>query len=212
MRAAIDRLASSGAGRPGAQGPGPNEPITLPDIGTYVMGSPSAPITIVEFTDLQCPFCSRFASATFDELKRNYIDTGKVRFSTRDLPLPMHPHAVRAAKASRCAGQQNKFWELRWALVRNAATLSPALISEQAKLLNLNMAAFDKCLADTTLDSLIEQDIALAKSIGVTGTPTFVIGKTVNGSFTGIKLIGAPPLAVFESRIKPLLNSPGGQP
>src|SRR5918994_7768874 len=96
MRAAIDRLASSGAGRPGAQGPGPNEPITLPDIGTYVMGSPSAPITIVEFTDLQCPFCSRFASATFDELKRNYIDTGKVRFSTRDLPLPMHPHAVRA--------------------------------------------------------------------------------------------------------------------
>ena len=212
MRAAIDRLASSGAVRPGAQGPGANDPVTLPDIGTYVIGSANAPITIVEFTDLQCPFCSRFAGATFDELKRNYIDTGKVRFSTRDLPLPMHPHATRAAKASRCAGEQGKFWELRMALVRNASALSPALISEQAKLLNLNVAAFDTCLSGTAFDALIEQDIATARSIGVTGTPTFVIGKTVSGPFTGVKLIGAPPLAAFESRIKTLINGPGAQP
>ena len=208
MRAAIDRLAASGPARPGAGGPAANEPVTLPDIGTHVMGSPNAPITIVEFTDLQCPFCSRFASGTFEELKRNYIDTGKVRFATRDLPLPMHPHAVRAAKASRCAGEQNKFWELRGALVRNAATLSPALINDQAKLLNLNMAAFDKCLDGTAFDSLIERDIATARSLGVTGTPTFVIGKTVSGAFTGVKVVGAPPLAVFEGRIKSLLTGP----
>lgn len=206
MRAAIDRLASSGPVRSNAGSPPVNEPVTLPSIGSYVIGSPTAPITIVEFTDLQCPYCSRFASNTFDEFKRNYIDTGKVRFATRDLPLPMHPHAPRAAKASRCAGEQNKFWELRSALVRNAATLSPAMISEQAKLLNLDVVAFDRCLSNTAVDALIDQDIALAKSIGVTGTPTFVIGKTVNGSFTGVKLIGGPPLAVFESRIKQLMN------
>lgn len=208
MRAAIDRLASSGTARPGTGGPAANEPVTLQSVGTYVMGSPSAPITIVEFTDLQCPFCSRFAGTTFDELKRNYIDTGKVRFATRDLPLPMHPHAVRAAKASRCAGEQNKFWELRSALVRNAATLSPALITEQARLLKLDIAAFDACLAGTAFDALIEQDIAAAKSIGITGTPSFVVGKTVNGAFTGFKIVGAPPLSVFEARMKPLLTGP----
>src|SRR5687767_6749045 len=76
MRAAIDRLGSAGAARPGAPA-GANEPVTLPSIGTYAIGSPTAPITIVEFTDLQCPYCSRFASTTFDELKRTYIDTGK---------------------------------------------------------------------------------------------------------------------------------------
>lgn len=209
MRAAIERLASAGPARPNATGPAANEPVTLPSVGTYVMGSASAPITIVEFTDLQCPFCSRFASTTFDELKRTYIDTGKVRFATRDLPLPMHPYAVQAAKASRCAGEQNKFWELRMALVRNASTLSPALITEQAKLLKLNMAAFDRCLASNAFDSLIEQDVATAKSIGVTGTPTFVVGKTTSGPFTGSKLIGAPPLSVFEARLKPLLTAAG---
>jgi len=208
MRLAIERLASAGPVRPNAPGPAANEPVTLPSIGTHVMGAPGAPITIVEFTDLQCPYCSRFASTIFDELKRNYIDTGKVRFATRDLPLPMHPHAIQAAKASRCAGEQHKFWELRLALVRNAATLSPMVITDQAKLLNLNMAAFDKCLASNAFDSLIREDIATAKSLGISGTPTFVIGKTVSGAFTGFKLIGASPLAAFEARIKSLLTVP----
>jgi len=209
MRAAIDRLASSGPVRPNATGPTANESVTLSSIGTYALGSADAPVTIVEFTDLQCPFCSRFANTVFDELKRAYIDTGRVRFVTRDLPLSMHQHAPRAAKASRCAGEQSKFWELRSALVRNAASLSPGFITEQARLLNLNMAAFDKCMASTAFDSLIEQDASAARLIGVTGTPTFVVGKTVSGPFTGFKLVGVAPLTVFEARIKSLLSTAG---
>ena len=70
-------------------------------------------MTIVEYTDYQCPFCQRFHVAAFPELKRNYIDTGKVRFFSKDLPLDFHANAMRAAQAGRCAGEQGKFWELR---------------------------------------------------------------------------------------------------
>ena len=70
-------------------------------------------MTMVEFTDYQCPFCQRFHVTTFGELKKNYIDTGKVRFYSRDLPLDFHPNAMRAAQAARCAIEQGKYWQIR---------------------------------------------------------------------------------------------------
>src|SRR5262245_41431233 len=76
--------------------------------GVAMIGNKDAPITIVEFTDYQCPFCQRFHVTTFADLKKNYIDTGKVRFYSRDMPLDFHPNAMRAAQASRCAGDQNQ--------------------------------------------------------------------------------------------------------
>src|SRR5215472_8630220 len=81
--------------------------------GAYVMGSKDAPLTMVEFTNFQCPFCQRFHVATFSELKKNYIDTGKLRFYSRDMPLDFHANAMRAAQAARCANEQGKFWQLR---------------------------------------------------------------------------------------------------
>jgi protein-disulfide isomerase len=178
--------------------------------GAYTLGHADAPVTIVEFTDLQCPFCSRFATQTFDELKKNYIDTGQVLFVTRDLPLAhLHPHAQRAAVAARCAGEQGKFWELRTRLVRNASTLSPEFITSASRQLNLDPAKFDACLASGKHDADIRKDVADAGSVGITGTPSFVIGRTSANGFEGVKVVGAQPYAFFDTRLKQLLAEKG---
>jgi Trk K+ transport system NAD-binding subunit len=91
--------------------------------GVSMLGSKNAPLTIVEFTDYQCPFCQRFHVTAFPELKKAYIDTGKVRFFSKDMPLDFHPNAMRAAMAARCAGEQNKFWELRDTMGANPNSL-----------------------------------------------------------------------------------------
>src|SRR6266699_2891633 len=85
--------------------------------GWQAIGRDDAPVTIVEFTDLQCPVCRRFHAETFPIIKKNYIDTGKVRFVSRDMPLEYHQYALKAAEATRCAGDQGKFWELRGAIL-----------------------------------------------------------------------------------------------
>ena len=88
--------------------------------GWYSLGRPDAPVTLVEFGDYQCPFCKQFHTTAYSDLKKNYIDTGKVRFVSRDLPLEFHPFALRAAEAARCAGDQGKYWEMRDALYASA--------------------------------------------------------------------------------------------
>ena len=88
---------------------------------------------MVEFTDLQCPFCRQFALTSFDEIKKNWIDTGKLRYISRDFPLDFHAQAMPAARAARCAGEQGKFWEMRLGLMRNANLLTPAYITKTAR-------------------------------------------------------------------------------
>src|SRR3954465_331160 len=107
---------------------GQQQPTTarVTNLGGYAMGRPDAPLTMVEFTDLQCPFCRQFVLTSFDEIKKNWIDTGKLRYISREFPLGIHPQALPAARAARCAGEQGKFWELRVTLMRNANVLSPA--------------------------------------------------------------------------------------
>src|SRR5262249_28915851 len=96
--------------------------------GMAMLGSKDAPLTMVEFTDYQCPFCQRFHVMTFSELKRQYIDTGKMRFFSRDLPLDFHPNAMRAAQAARCANDQGQFWTLRDRMGANPDKLDLASI------------------------------------------------------------------------------------
>src|SRR6266404_7830642 len=91
--------------------------------GGFSMGDAKAPMKLVEYTDLQCPFCQQFHNATFAQIKANYIDTGKVRYVNRDFPLDFHENARRAAGAARCAADQNKFWEMRHAMIVNADQL-----------------------------------------------------------------------------------------
>jgi protein-disulfide isomerase len=163
---------------------------------------------MVEFTDYQCPFCRRFEADSFAQLKKDYIDTGKVRFVSRDLPLDFHPNAPAAAMAARCAGEQHKFWEMRDAMMLDTATdLGPDSILKYGQKTNLDMTAFRGCLSDKKYTSAIQKDTADAGTLGISGTPSFVIGKTAKDEIAGIRIVGAVPYSVFASTIKDLLTA-----
>jgi protein-disulfide isomerase len=182
------------------------ESVQIANVSGHALGRADAPLTMIEFTDLQCPFCNRFATATFDELKKEYIDSGKMRFISRDFPLDFHAQALPAARASRCAGDQGKYWDLRIALVKNASQLSPAFIAQQAASLKLDMKKFDACTTSTEYDTAINKDMTEGAAFSVNGTPTFFVGKTTAQGFEGFRIVGAQPFAVFQQRIEGLLK------
>jgi protein-disulfide isomerase len=204
LRRAIDGLRAPA--RP-AERP-PDEKVRVDLTGVHVLGRDDAPLTMVEFTDLECPFCRTFHVNTFERLKREYIDTGKLRFVSRDFPLDFHPNARPAAVAVRCAGEQGKFWEMRHEVTLKASALSPDVYRELAGTLGLDLAKLEACIAADTHRAGIDRDVAEATTAGVRGTPTFVLGRTTGTSLEGIRIVGAQPYAVFESRIKALLGIP----
>lgn len=171
-----------------------------------ILGSASATVMIVEFTDLQCPYCARFALQTWPKLKADYVDTGKLRFATRDLPLPMHSFAMPAAIAARCAGQQGKYWEFREALFHEQARLGTEPYAELASRLGLDGEPFARCRADPAMLQSVREDIALAAASDIDSTPSFVIGRVINGQFEGEVISGAQPFEVFQQRIDALLQ------
>jgi len=173
--------------------------------GMQMLGKPDAPLTIVEFTDYQCPFCQRFHMTTFGELKKEYVDTGKARFFSRDLPLDFHPNAFRAAEAARCAGDQGQFWLMRDVLGSNPSKLSADNIDKYAEDLKLNMPTFRSCMELGKYKDTIQNDLKVAQSIGVNGTPSFVIGKTTAQGVDGELLVGALPFGSFDEKLKSLV-------
>jgi protein-disulfide isomerase len=175
--------------------------------GSFYVGNKNAPLTLVEFTDFQCPFCRRFHEAVFPELKKKYIDSGKLRYVSRDLPLRIHANALLAANAGRCAGEQDKFWELRDAMFAHSRNLKQEAIVGYAKNLSLNMGQFQRCLEARKYNPNISKDINAAKTAGLTGTPSFVLGKTgADGYVDGMVIIGAKSLPYMESKIKGMLT------
>lgn len=187
----------------------PPQPTTarLTDLKGYALGNPDAPLTMVEFTDLQCPFCRQYISTTFPQLKKEWIDTGKLRYISRDFPLDFHPQAMNAARAARCAGDQGKFWDMRLTLMTNANLLSPAYITQTAASLKLDMNAFAACTASMKYDAEIQADEAEGNRIGMNGTPTFVIGRSNGTTLEGPMIVGAMPYSVFDARLKQLLGT-----
>ncbi len=175
----------------------------------YSLGAPDAPVVLVEFVDLQCPFCRRFHLQTFDEIRNRYIKTGKVRYVVKDLPLPIHPQAMAAAVATRCAGIVGKdegYWKMFEALFANGAMLSEAVIVSLSDDLGFDRKAFSECRSDRNVAQLIENDAAEATKLGITGTPTFVIAQAASKEVTGERIIGAQPLAAFTTPIDELLK------
>ena len=188
-------------------GPAQPERVQLNVASTwYSVGRPDAPVTIVEFTDLQCPFCRRFHTDVYTELKKNYVDTGKVRFVSRDFPLAFHPFAFQAAEAVRCAGDQGKYWEVRDALFANPAALDEHVIRKAAEGLSLNMSQFGACLDSHKYKGDIQKDAQEASALQINGTPTFVVAKTAKDRLEGVRIVGARPLATFQSAIDGLLK------
>jgi len=186
----------------------PSEPISLE--GAAFLGSATAKLTLIEFSDFQCPFCARYVRDTYAQVQHDYVDTGKVRYAFRNFPLErIHPLAFKAAEAGECARQQGKFWEMHDRLFANQAALQPADLARAARDLGLNGAAFDRCF-DGTTSTKVRQDLNDGARAGMTGTPTFYIGVVQkDGRVKALKkLIGAQPYAAFKTAIDSLLASP----
>jgi protein-disulfide isomerase len=185
--------------------PGPPAPTKakLNMTGSEMLGSKNAPLTIVEFTDYQCPFCQRFHTTAFPELKKNYIDTGKVRFYSRDMPLDsLHPNAIRAAQAARCASEQGQFWTLRDIMGSNPGKLDLDSLVADAAGLKMDVNKFRSCVESEKYKQAVQTDVLEAMKIGADGTPTFVIGKSTPEGVDGEVLVGAMPYEVFDRKLK----------
>ena len=148
---AIRQLLEKLAGPLGQQPAGPiptaaapaDDHVTLANVTGYALGKPDAPLTMVEFTDVQCPFCRQFHVTAYEQIKKDYVDTGKLRYLSRDLPLDsIHPFALGAARAARCAAGQGKFWEMRHTILVNNAALTNDVFDTFAQDLKLNVATF----------------------------------------------------------------------
>lgn len=189
--------------------PAPDENVSIEfPTGGYSMGKADAPLVLVEYTDFECPFCQRYHLDSFEQVKKNWVDTGKVRYYSRDFPLDFHPNARRAALAARCAGDQGKYWELRNTLIRNADQLAGDRIVEYAKGEGLDVKRFEACLASDLYRSAIDKDIAEGNTAGVTGTPSFVVGRVDKGRLVGQRLVGAMPYAQIDAKIREVMEKP----
>lgn len=188
--------------------PKPPEKVRLKLGRENALGRSDAPLVMVEYTDYQCTFCNRFSTSTYPELKKLYIDTGKLRFISRDFPLEFHPQAMKAAQATRCAGEQDKFWQMKDALMSNSARLTPDLITSLARDAALDMAKFQACVDGGNYLAEIKGDMGAAAALGINGTPSFIIG-TMDGDYLeGNLIVGAQPFASFDRVLKQLQPGP----
>jgi len=158
--------------------------------GRPAKGAANPTITIVEFSDFECPFCSR-ANPTIAQLMQDYPNKVKVVF--KHFPLGFHPNAQKASEAAECAYAQGKFWEMHDKLFANQDALDDANLKKYAVDLKLDTAKFDKCLDDGEKAAVVKQDASDGEKVGVGGTPTFFIN--------GERLVGAQPASAFKEII-----------
>jgi protein-disulfide isomerase len=164
-------------------------------------GNENAKVAIVEFSDFECPFCGRFYSDTLPQLRKDYIDTGKVKLYYRHYPLPFHPKAISLAHIAECANDQGAFWKMHDKIFDNNSTVSN-MTDEQFKQwgadLGLDTVKFNNCYDNKTHQKDIDEDNAAGRKVGVSGTPTFYIN--------GKQLVGAQPYAAFKAAIDEALK------
>ncbi|MEP7133471.1 MAG: thioredoxin domain-containing protein [Chloroflexota bacterium] len=163
----------------------------VPSDGFYALGPADAPITIIEFSDYQCPFCKRWHAEVYDQLLAAY--PGKIKFVYRNLPLTsIHPDAQGAAEAALCAGDQNVYWQYHDKLL-SGETLGTSVYTQYAQELSLDLTAFNDCISTQKFKEAIQKDSDFALNLGVRSTPTFFIN--------GLAIVGAQPLDVFKQVI-----------
>ena len=192
--------------------PGNNVPAGPVDVSADddpVLGEKDAPVEIIEFSDFQCPFCRKFWTDTFSQLKTQYIDTGKAKLVYRDFPLDsIHPMAQKSAEAAQCADEQGKFWEYHDKMygeqnildggsiegpVQSTVTYTANDLKKWAKDLGLDSSKFDSCLDDGKYEDEVKNDFQDGAQAGVQGTPSFFIN--------GNQLSGAQPFSAFKAAI-----------
>jgi protein-disulfide isomerase len=170
-----------------------------------ILGAATAPVWMLIISDFQCPFCKTWHDNSFAEIKKNYVDTGKLRLAYVNLPLRIHPNAIPAANAAMCASAQGKFWEAqnkifetqdKWKDISNPA----AYLDSLAVTTGIDAAKQKACSSSGKMKPLIDADIERYQRIGVQSTPTFFIGSRI--------LLGAQPTAEFRRVIDSVLTAP----
>jgi protein-disulfide isomerase len=169
--------------------------------GLAALGDEEAPVTIVEFSDFQCPYCRQHALQTLPQIQEAYIDSGQVRYLFKDYPLPAHTNAPKAAEAARCAGVQGAYWPMHARLFEEQSTWSSQYAERAAetfttlaKELELDADAFVECLTSGQFAAQVARDMEEGAQAGVWGTPSFLI----NGQL----LAGAYPFEEFQRLIE----------
>ncbi len=174
-----------------------------------VMGDKNAKITMIEFLDYECPFCKRFFDDSLPQIKKEYIDTGKVKLVIRDLPLSFHQNAHKEAEAAECVREQGGdeiYYKYHDEIFKRTTSNGTGLALDQlaviANDLELNGATLQSCLDNEKYKAEVDKDIVDAGSVGATGTPAFFIGKSnADGIITGTKIVGAQPYNAFQAEI-----------
>jgi len=169
------------------------------------LGGATATIGLIEFSDYQCTYCRFFHQKQYVQLKKNYIDTGVIQFFYKDLPLRMHAHAIPAAIMAYCAGEQNRFWGMHDALFLQQNRLGPELFPKLVQELKLDKTTFQTCLGGTAARKRIGYTISQARSLGFSGTPSFLLG-TLEGDTLTIEYqsVGAPEYEELAQEIEKL--------
>ncbi len=182
----------------------PTQPPAKVDIAIghlSILGADNAKVTVVEFSDFQCPYCEKFATDAYPQIYDAYIKTNKIKFAYRHYPLTsIHPNTQKAAEASECANEQNKFWEYNNLLFKNQTTWSPQAITDAADSftgyaaqLGLNTDQFRSCLDTDKYKENVQKDAADGDIASVDGTPTLFIN--------GWRIVGAQPFAKIQALI-----------
>lgn len=182
------------------------EPVEVSLDDDPVMGDADAPVTLVEFSDYECPFCGRFYSQTLPQIKSEYIDTGKAKLVYRDFPLDqelpdgriMHPRANPAAIAAECVQEQSgdeAYFEMHDLLFENQRALDDASLRSYASQVGVDLDEWDECYADEDGEMLaeVQADKTAGLNAGVSGTPTVFVN--------GQRIVGAQPYNVFKAAI-----------
>jgi protein-disulfide isomerase len=188
---------------------GPQPAPNLDIRGEDFRGDADARVAIVEYADFECPYCGEYERKTFPQILSDYIETGKVKYFYRDLPLPVHTRALPAARAARCAGEQGKYWEMHDSLFAKQNALSDPAILDRAQTLGLDGAKFTECVSSERYTAGIQNRVSEAQKMRIDGTPTFFLGVIgANGDVTIDKRFnGNAPFDAFKAELDKLLTS-----
>jgi len=159
-----------------------------------IKGDPDAPVTILEYSDYECPFCAKFYRETLGKIDEKYIKTGKVKLIFKDFPLVFHKNAQKAAEAAECAGEQDRYYDMHDKLFEDGVSGGVASFMSYADSLGLDMDSFRSCLDSGQMEKEVSADNQEGLVAGITGTPGFIIN--------GKKVSGAQPFEVFERIIE----------
>lgn len=177
-------------------------PIKLDDADALTMGDKEAGVAIIEYSDYQCPFCKRHQKQTFPEIKKQYIDTGKVKYMTRYFPLSFHPKAKGASVAALCVAEQDAdaYWKMHEKLLDlRSGDLNSESYQSLAEEMGLDKARYQACLDNADMVQKVDEQFAYGQKIGVSGTPASFIGEIKDGQLVNVKLLtGAQPFGAFK--------------